>query len=224
MATVWSLYDVGAKCILVTRAVRDVISRMPNAKVFSVLDADHGFWPVKDTERVKFIVDDLVVWGGHVEQHETRLGQANKEKNPFPVSQVRYVGHVLSSGIKLDPQKVEAINAKLTPGNCKDLQRFLGLKRAISSAPVLTFCDSKDPVTLSVDASSKALEILSHEIPDWPWAKIAADLFQFKGKDHLVTIDLYSNFFEVDHEYSMTSEAIIKKLKAHIPRHGVPDD
>lgn len=117
-----------------------------------------------------------------------------KEKSRFPVSQVRYVGDVLSSGIKLDPQKVEAINAKLTPGNCKDLQRFLGvetylpkcipnvsqksaplrlllqkdaewswekaedavfsgLKRAISSAPVLTFFNSKDPVTLSVDAS-----------------------------------------------------------------------
>ena len=29
------------------QTVEDVISRMPNAKVFSVLDANHGFWKVK---------------------------------------------------------------------------------------------------------------------------------------------------------------------------------
>ena len=29
------------------QTVEDVISRMPNAKVFSVLDAYHGFWQVK---------------------------------------------------------------------------------------------------------------------------------------------------------------------------------
>ena len=90
-------------------------------------------------EGVQFTVDDLVVWGGHVEQHETRLRQVldccqgcnlklKKEKSRFPVSQVRHVGQVLSSGIKLDPQKVEVINTKLTPGNCKDLQRFLGVE------------------------------------------------------------------------------------------------
>ena len=29
------------------QAVEDVISRMPNAKVFSVRDANHGFWQIK---------------------------------------------------------------------------------------------------------------------------------------------------------------------------------
>ena len=54
--------------------------------------------------------------------------------------------------------------------------------------------------------------------------KIAADLFQFENKQYLVTTDYYSNFFEVDRIYSMTSEAVIKKLKAHIARYGVPDE
>ena len=34
---------------------------------------------------------------------------------------------------------------------------FTGLKIAISAAPVLRFFDSKEPVTLSVDASSQGL-------------------------------------------------------------------
>ena len=39
-----------------------------------------------------------------------------------------------------------------------------------------------------------------------------------------MTVDYYSNFFEVDRMYSTTSEAVIKKLKAHIARYGVPDE
>ena len=54
--------------------------------------------------------------------------------------------------------------------------------------------------------------------------KVAADLFQLENKDYLVTIDYYSNFFEVDRMYSTTFEVVIKKLKAHIARYGVPDE
>ena len=235
------------------QTVEDVISRMPNAKVFSVLDANHGFWQVKlakdssklatfntpfgrysytrlpfgiasapevfqnvmvhlfqDIEGVEVIVDDLVVWGEDAEQHDVRLRQVldrcrecnlklNREKCHFRVSEVHYVGHVLSAdGVKPDPQKVEAIIAMPTPANREDLQRFLGvvtylskfipnmsqksaalrqllqkdvewswgqveedtftcLKTSISSAPVLKFFDPKEPVTLSVDASSKGV-------------------------------------------------------------------
>ena len=157
--------------------VEDVISRMPNAKVFSVLDANHGFWQVKlakdssklatfntpfgrysymrlpfgiasapelfqnvmshlfqDIEGVEVIVDDLVVWGEDVEQHDVRLGQVldccrernlklNREKCHFRVSEVHYVGHVLSAdGVKPDPQKVEAINGMPVPVNREELQ------------------------------------------------------------------------------------------------------
>ena len=235
------------------QTVEDVISRMPSAKVFSVLDANHGFWQVKlakdssklatfntpfgrysytrlpfgiasapevfqnvmshlfqDIEGVEVIVDDLVVWGENVEQHDERLGQVldrcrernlklNREKCHFRVSEVHYVGHVLSAdGVKPDPKKVEAILVMPTPTNREGLQRFLGvvtylskfipnmsqksaplrqllqkdvewswgqveddafasLKTAISSATVLKFFDLKEPVTLSVDASSKGV-------------------------------------------------------------------
>ena len=143
---------------------------MPNAKVFSILDANHGFWQVKlakdssklvtfnaafgrygytrlpfgiasvpevfqnvmfhllrDIEGVKVIVDDLVVWGEDVEQHDLRLTQVldrcrernlklNREKCHFRVSEVHYVGHMLSAdGVKPDPKKVEAIIAMPTP-------------------------------------------------------------------------------------------------------------
>jgi len=161
------------------QTVEDVISRMPNAKVFSVLDANHGFWQVKlaknssklatfntpfgrysytrlpfgiasapevfqnvmshlfqDIEGVEVIVDDLVVWGEDVELHDVRLRQVldrcrernlklNRGKCHFRVSEVRYVGHVLSAdGVKPDPQKVKAIKEMPVPSIEKNYRGF----------------------------------------------------------------------------------------------------
>ena len=57
--------------------------------------------------------------------------------------------------------------------------------------------------------------LLNHEIPDPPWVKVTTDLFQFENKDYLVTVDYFSDLFEVDRLYSTTSETVIKKLKGH---------
>ena len=84
-------------------------------------------------------MDDLVAWGENTEQHDVRLRQLldrcrerrlklNKDKFHFRVSEVRYVGHVLSAdGVKPDPLKVEAIKAMRPPGDREELQRFLAL-------------------------------------------------------------------------------------------------
>ncbi len=65
--------------------------------------------------------------------------------------------------------------------------------------------------------------LICHEIPTRPWEKVAADLFDFEGKDFLITVDYYSGFFEVDRLHSKSASKIIKKLKAHFARHGIPD-
>ena len=64
--------------------------------------------------------------------------------------------------------------------------------------------------------------LLSHEIPDSPWQKIATDLFTFKNKEYLVTVCYRSNFWEVDRLYNTKSSTVIKKLKAHLARYGIP--
>ena len=35
---------------------------------------------------------------------------------------------------------------------------------------------------------------ISHEVPIWPWAKVACNLFALNGKDYIVTMDYFSNF------------------------------
>lgn len=39
---------------------------------------------------------------------------------------------------------------------------------------------------------------MSQEVPSRPWEKITTDIGTLDGKDYLVTIDYYSNFWEVD--------------------------
>ena len=52
--------------------------------------------------------------------------------------------------------------------------------------------------------------------------KIAMDLFDLNGTEFVVTVDYYLSFFEVDRLTSTTAEAVVKKLKAHLARHGIP--
>ena len=39
----------------------------------------------------------------------------------------------------------------------------------------------------------------------------------------MVTVNYYSNFFEVDSLTTKTAVEVIRKLKAHLARHGIPD-
>ena len=65
--------------------------------------------------------------------------------------------------------------------------------------------------------------MISHELPTRPWEKIAVDLFELNGSDYMVTVDYYSSFFEVDFLSMKTADEVIRKLKAHLARYGIPD-
>jgi len=66
--------------------------------------------------------------------------------------------------------------------------------------------------------------LLPHEIPDRPWQRVACDLFEYNEIDYLITVDYYSNFFEVDRLIeNKKAPEIIRHLKAHFSRYGLPD-
>ena len=83
---------------------------------------------------------------------------------------------------------------------------------------------SQCDVCRTYEISQQKEKLHSHDIPDKPWSKVAADLFEFNNRHYLVTVDYYSNFWEVDRmESSTTSKVIISKLKQHFARHGIPN-
>jgi hypothetical protein len=49
-------------------------------------------------------------------------------KSVFGVTEGKLLGHIISKGVKLDPETVEAISKVLLPASKKALQFFLGQK------------------------------------------------------------------------------------------------
>jgi transposase InsO family protein len=61
------------------------------------------------------------------------------------------------------------------------------------------------------------------EIPTRPWQRIAIDLFHESGRDYLITVDYFSDYFEIDRLYSTTSHSVISSLEPHLARNGTVD-
>lgn len=65
--------------------------------------------------------------------------------------------------------------------------------------------------------------MMSHEIPTRSWQIISMDLFNYAGKEYLLLVDHYSDFWEIDLLPDLSTEATIKRCKAQFARHGQPD-
>ncbi len=96
------------------------------------------------------IADDLLVFGegdaieSATKDHDENLKNAlqrarernfelNKKKIKLRMSEVPYIGHLLTSeGIKPDPKKVEAVQIMPQPTDVPSIKRFLGLVNYLS--------------------------------------------------------------------------------------------
>lgn len=64
--------------------------------------------------------------------------------------------------------------------------------------------------------------LISHEVPDYPFQKVAADILYYKGEDYLVLIDYYSNWIELYKLYNKTADSIIEVLKHIFSLQSIP--
>lgn len=88
--------------------------------------------------QVLVYLDDLIVFGKSLEEHEERLlkvldrlGEAglkiSLDKCQFCQPQVKYLGHIVSAhGVSPDPQKIEAVTTWPQPQDLNTLRSFLG--------------------------------------------------------------------------------------------------
>ena len=90
------------------------------------------------------------------------------------------------------------------------------------SKEIRQFVESCD--TCASMADKQAPEpLIVHDMPSRTWEKIATDIFTIEGRNYLLTVDYFNNFFEIDFLENTTSETVISKLKHHFARHGIPD-
>ena len=83
---------------------------------------------------------------------------------------------------------------------------------------------SKCEACASYSTRQQKETLISHDVPDRPWAKISTDLFNLDHKSYMVTVDYFSGFFEIDRLYDLKVSTVIRKLKTHMARHGIPDE
>lgn len=57
---------------------------------------------------------------------------------------------------------------------------------------------------------------------NYPWEVVGTDLFVWHNKDYLLTIDYFSGFWEVDRLQTTSANAVIKCMKQHFSRYGIP--
>ena len=64
---------------------------------------------------------------------------------------------------------------------------------------------------------------MTYDIPTHPWKMIAQDLFMYRKQDYLITVDYYSDFWEINLLPNTTSETIIECTMVHFARYRIPD-
>ena len=64
--------------------------------------------------------------------------------------------------------------------------------------------------------------LLQTPLPNHPWERVGADLYQFKGSVYLVVVDYFSRYIEIQRMTSTTASNVITALKAIFARHGIP--
>jgi hypothetical protein len=57
--------------------------------------------------------------------------------------------------------------------------------------------------------------LYSHELCTRPWEKIGCGLFGFNQQDYLMTVDYYSDYFEIDRLNNKKGKEVIGILKKH---------
>lgn len=61
------------------------------------------------------------------------------------------------------------------------------------------------------------------DTPEFPWQRVAMDLFELDGNNYLVIVDYYSRWIEVAHMKSTTTQAVIEVVKSIFSRFGIPE-
>jgi len=65
--------------------------------------------------------------------------------------------------------------------------------------------------------------LLPTALPSGPWQHIAADLFEYNSKPHLIVVDYYSRFFEFTALKKTTTAEVVREMQTIFTRWGIPE-
>ena len=159
-------------------------------------------------EGVEVIMDDVLIWGRTLHEHNARLRAAltrvkqnnltlNRDKCKVGVKQVLYVGHVLTDrGLKSDDRKVQAIVDMPAPTNKAELQRFLGMVNYVGKfIPNLSTCSEPLRQLLNKDVVWHLDEKHAESIQNLKKALTRAPVLAYFDPEKPVTVQVDSSSY-----------------------------
>ena len=105
---------------------------------------------------------------------------------------------------------------KRSLNRAKEIMHWSTMKQDIEEAI------SKCPACNSLKAHNQKETMINHPVPKLPYEYVSADIFEWNDRHYLITVDAYSNWFDIDFLSDMTSKTIIKKLRERFATHGIP--
>lgn len=164
----------------------------------------HKGWP-DNKKDVNHIVKSY--WDVHDELHEVNGVLFRNERVVIPASlRKEMVRRAHEGHLGVDKCQRRARGVMWWPGMSADIER------------AVLACE-----TCQRHRVGQAREPLQpHAMPQLPWEVIAADIFEFNGKQFLLVVDYYSKFVEVSHLTNLQSNTLIKVFKEVFSRFGIP--
>lgn len=130
-----------------------------------------------DIPGVVVYCDDLLICGENEREHDDILNKVfqrakehnvrfNSDKFQYKLKEVKYFGHIFSeNGMKIDPERVNAIVNMKTPKNKKELQIFLGMVNYLRKF-----------IPNMANVASCLQQLLKKDI-DWLWTVVHDNVF-----------------------------------------------
>lgn len=67
--------------------------------------------------------------------------------------------------------------------------------------------------------------LITHEVPELPWMKAVADIFQLKGQSYLLLVDYLTKYPKALNLPDLTAQTVIQKMETFVcARHGIPKE
>ncbi|KAJ8358824.1 hypothetical protein SKAU_G00153490 [Synaphobranchus kaupii] len=206
--------------------VEEVVSRTPNAKYFSVLDANQGFWQIK--------LDD---GSSKLCTMNAPIGRYRFLRIPFGVSSASEVfQRSMAQMIEGLDGVVDIIDDLLVWGDTEEehdrrLVKLLERARENNLKLNKSKCRIRMTEIKYIHASGlkpdeeKVRAVVQLPPPEDKTTRenIGTDLFHHKGSEFLLCVDYFSKYPEIAKLSDTNSRGVITSIKSMFARHGIPD-